>query len=319
MLRTVVRAALAIVVIAAIALGLAWPWPVPKVDWRTPVDQALATDDCVTALRLASAAAGAGSTDAYRLARSLVEGGKCNGASHGPGVGDYLSFISPHRDDAATIENIYGLDKAKLDLPQRRLLTLALFFCAMPYNSINQVDHTALSEVIPGDHGSLMSLNRARRESCMQLLEHVAEGLVNADEPAHIVAYSMLMSLPLMHRTRAGVDFARLMLVMGHVPHPPDKEFTAAMRNFAWLRLEQAARSGDIEAITLIITLLHQGRYRERDGKEAYFWILRLRHIGGPTDPLHDRIERGLSSEDRDSAQMLELLSRDEPATSDVE
>lgn len=310
MLRVARRAAFIVAVVSVLSLALIWPWPAPEVDWRTPVDRALAATDCEEAMRIVDAAAGAGATDAYNLFKTLSAGGKCPNQSSGEGVGDYHVFISSHRDTEGTIESIYDIERSGLETPRRQLVTLALFFCAMPYNSIGQIDNAALASAVPADHGLLMSLHRTRRETCLRLLEHMTASLVEAtDRPANRVAYALLMSLPLRYRTRAGVLIGRLMLEKGYVPERSPTAFTDQMRSFAWLRLERAAEEGDEDAIRMMITHLHAGRFHARDDKRAYFWLLRLRSRGGD-HPLAQAIEPSLSHEDRLNTQQLEAASR---------
>lgn len=159
-----------------------------------------------------------------------------------------------------------------------------------------------------------MSLHRARRETCVRLLERMTANLVEAaDQPANRVAYTLLMSLPLMHRTRAGVLIGRLVLEKGHIPERSPTAFTDQMRSFAWLRLERAAKDGDEDAVRMMIALLHVGRFRERDDKQAYFWILRLRKLGADAGASGARIEASLSADDRKAVAQHEAADRTGP------
>lgn len=311
MRRNLLRIALATAVALTLLTALVWPWPAPEIDWRTPVDRALAANDCDTAIAILSAAAGAGSPEAYAQARPLIEGGKCNGTETGERMGDYDGFVSLYRDNA-TLDGIYDVDK--LSTPRRYIIAGALRLCAMPYNGAAGMDNAALAEVVPGDHGVVMAAHQTRRTLCLRLLEHMGGELVAAgDQAALPVAHTLLTYPPLARSHRAAVHYARLLLENDYSLRPGDEPFTKLARDTAWLRLERAAASGEIDAIRMMIEHLHQGRHRPRDDTAAYFWVLRLRKLGVDPGPQAREIEASLSQNDRDKILQREAEDRNQP------
>jgi hypothetical protein len=241
-----------------------------------------------------------------------VEGGKCDGAETGERMGDYYAFVSLFRHDA-TIDRIYNVDT--LSAPRRHIVAGVLRLCAMPYNGASSMDHAALAEVVPGDHGIVMAAHQTRRAVCLQLLEHMGAELVDAgDQTALSVAHDLLIYPPLARSHRAAVHYARLLLEKDYSLRPADEPFTSHMRDFAWLRLERAAASGEVDAIRMMIEHLHEGRHRARDDAKAYFWILRLRKLGVDAGPQAREIEEGLSQKDRDEIAERETEDRNESA-----
>lgn len=311
-MRIIVRTSLALVAVVALAVAIVWPWPAPEVDWRTPADQALAAGDCKTAVKIVDVAAGAGSTEAYRIVRTLTEGGQCDGQpvdrAH-----LYNAFISLFRQSAGTTDSVYGLDDNDLGLLRHHYVSAAIFLCVDPYNGMRRIDNVAISDTVPASQGPIMAFHRLRRETCLTFLEQLAEQLVDAnDAPAHEVAYLLLMYPPIVETSQANFLFARLLLEKRFVAAPMLRRDDDAqrqqgairiVRDFAWSRLERAAQDGNVQAIRLMITLLHEGRYRERDDKKAYFWILRLRRQGG-NHPRAQDIEAALSDDDRTDVQL---------------
>jgi hypothetical protein len=308
MRRRVILSLLALVSAVALAGVLVWPWPAPEVDWRTPVDQALAAGDCKTAVAIADAAAGAGSADAYKMLRGLTEGGKCNGYPT-ERAGNYTSFVSPSRSTGANPDKVYGLSDNDLGFARHSTASAVLFLCANPYAGLRHVDNVALSDAVPESRGPVMAWHRFRRQTCVGVLERLAWQLVEADDrPANEVAYKLLLYPPGKEARQARFLFARLLLEKKFVPHfMRDREGVARhMRDLAWFQLEKAAEADDTEAIRLMAALLHEGRFRARDDAAAYFWILRQRRLGLTGAPMDVEIERALSDAERASVRLRE-------------
>jgi len=78
---------------------------------------------------------------------------------------------------------------------------------------------------------------------------------------------------------------------------------TDHFRTNAWFWLERAAETDNVDAIRLMIRLLHGGRTRARDDKQAYFWLLRLRRLGDSNDAAEGAIESALTEDERDRAR----------------
>lgn len=305
MRRALAKSVIGIAVAVLLGTALVWPWPAPEVDWHTPAERALAAGDCKTAVKILDAATGAGARDAPDRLRALVEGGRCDGEPTGTGATTYYAFLSLFSDQVTA--RIYHLDTNDLGSLRHQYVATVLALCAAPYNGANQVDHVALSSAIPESDGLVMSLHRQRRAVCLDILEAVASQLVDAnDKPAHAVAFAFTMRPPLIERSQADVFYARLLLERDYVDDGWSPEMAAHMRDFAWLRLERAARANSIDAIRHLITFLHQGRYRERDDAEAYFWLLRLRRLESTPHPLAAEIADALTADQRDLIERRE-------------
>lgn len=308
MRRRVALSLLALVSAVALAGALVWPWPAPEVDWRTPVEQALAAGDCKRAVAIADAAAGAGSADAYKMLRGLVEGGTCDGYP-AERAGNYTSFVSLNRQADASPDEVYGLNDNDLGFARHAYASAVLFLCASPYTGLRHVDNVALSDAVPESRGPVMAWHRFRRQTCVGVLERLGRQLAEADDRgANEVAYALLLYPPGRDSRQAGFLFARLLLEKKFVPHfMRDNEAVAQhMRDLAWLRLEKAAEADNAEAIRLMVALLHEGRFRARDDAAAYFWILRGRRLGLTGAPLDGEIERALSEPTRASVRLRE-------------
>lgn len=308
MLRLVILSLLALVSAVALAGILVWPWPASEVDWRTPVERALAANDCETAVAIADAAAGAGSADAYKMLRGLIEGGACNGYP-AELAGNYHAFVSANRSMGASADEVYGLSDNDLGFVRQSTASVILFLCASPYAGLRGVDNVALSDAVPESRGPVMSWHRFRRQTCVDVLERLAAQLVEADDrPAKEVAYALLLYPPGSEARQAGFLFARLLLEKKFVPHfmRDNEAVVRHMRDLAWFHLEKAAEADNAEAIRLMAALLHEGRFRARDDAAAYFWILRQRRFGLTGAPIDDEIERSLSDDERASVRLRE-------------
>lgn len=309
MRRRVIFSLLALVLAVALAGVLVWPWPAPEIDWRTPVDQALAAGDCKRAVAIADAAAGAGSADAYKMLRGLIEGGKCDGYP-AERAQTYYAFVSLFRPPAdASPDEVYGLNDNDLGFARHSTASAVLFLCASPYAGLRHVDNVALSDAVPESRGPVMTWHRFRRQTCVGVLERLARQLAEADDrPANEVAYALLLYPPGKEARQAGFLFGRLSLEKKFVPDHmrDDEDVVRAMRDLAWLRLEKAAEADNAEAIRLMVALLHEGRFRARDDAAAYFWILRQRRLGLTGAPLDVEIERALSEAERTSVRLRE-------------
>lgn len=308
MRRRIVLSLLALVSAVALAGVLVWPWPAPEIDWRTPVDKALAANDCKTAVAIADAAAGAGSGDAYKMLRGLTEGGTCDGYP-AERAGNYTSFVSLNRQAGASPDEVYGLSDNDLGFARHSYASAVLFLCASPYAGLRHVDNVALSDAVPESRGPVMAWHRFRRQTCVGVLERMGRQLVEADDrPANEVGYALLLYPPGSEARQARVLFARLLLEKKFVPRfMHDNEAVARhMRDFAWFQLEKVAEADNAEAIRLMVALLHEGRFRARDDAAAYFWILRQRRLGLTGAPLDAEIERALSDAERASVRLRE-------------
>jgi hypothetical protein len=307
--RTIIIRSLVVFVSTVAAVGvLVWPWPAPEVDWRTPVEQALAKGDCKTAVTIADAAAGAGSREAYEIVRGLVNGGKCERAARDR-AGWFHAFVMHYQSSDATGDVIYGLSGNDLGFPRRYFFSAGLFLCASPYNGVHQFDNAALSDVVPASRGLVMDWHRFRRQTCLTVLERLAEQLVDdGDAPAHEVATNILLSPPKPDTPQADFLLAQVVLERSFVPHRfrGDEVSIKRMRDLAWLKLESSAEHSNAAAVRLAITLLHEGWFRTRDDVKAYYWVLRLRRLGLPGAPIDTEIERGLSEAERESARTYE-------------
>ena len=295
----------------ALLLAVVWPWPAPEVDWRTPVERALTRSDCAAAVKITETAAAAGSIDAIRKLAGFRQGGVCKSDRAGETVDGEVSFVILFRKHNATAESIYSLDKYDLGFFRRPYVWATAFLCAMPYNGLNGVDNAALSEALAAPATPLVALHRARRRTCIAILEDLAEQLVDADDVgAKEVAYQMLTYPPLGDTPKANLHYARLLLAQAFVPAwlAGNDGLTSHFRDLAWLRLERAARAGDLHAIRLMVTQLHTARFHVRDDKEAYYWLLRLRRLGGARGDGDEAIETGLSDDDRITADWREEL-----------
>lgn len=308
MRRRVILSLLALVSAVALAGLLVWPWPAPEVDWRTPIDQALVARDCKTAVAIADAAAGAGSADAYKLLRGLIEGGTCKGYT-ATRAGNYTAFVSLNRRADANPDEVYGLSDNDLGFARHSTVSALLFLCASPYAGLRHVDNVVLSDVVPESRGPVMAWHRFRRQTCVGVLERLARQLAEADDrPANEVAYTLLLYPPGSEARQAGFLFARLLLEKKFVPDGiRDHEGVVRhMRDFAWFKLEKAAEADNAEAIRLMVALLHEGRFRARDDAAAYFWILRQRRLGLTGAPVDEEIERALSDAERAPVRLRE-------------
>lgn len=303
----------AVIAVVALAVALIWPWAPPEVDWRTAAGRALAANDCKTATTIARTAADAGVAEANEMAVGLAKTGPCTDRAYGGGA--YATFVSLFRRSDDSSDEIYGLTANDLGFPRHRFVSASLFLCVRPYNGLRRIDHAAISKVMPNGDGPLLAFHRLRRDACMGILQSVTEGLVDAaDASAHDVAFRLLMYPPLYETTAADFLFARLLLEKGAVsPVMRDGNIASTMRDLALLRLKNAARTGHVPSLHLIVGLLHEGRYNAHDDQEAYFWILRLRHLGHDPGPLAKQIEANLSLEDRESAEAREADDREGP------
>ncbi|MCE9521085.1 MAG: hypothetical protein K8S25_01475 [Alphaproteobacteria bacterium] len=294
--------------VSAISLSLIiaviWPWPAPTLDWHSPYKAALANGDCNAALNIAIAAAASGAIGVRRL--NEIEGSvKCQNAPlHGPHAAD-IGYLSALRHADQSDYSIYSLNRHNLGPLRHQFVSSAIFLCAAPYNGVHQVDNAELSRALPEQDGPIIALHRLRREICVEFLEHLAGALVDAsDAPANNVADRLLLSPPLQKTMQANYLYARLLLEKGFTPswmHDSNNSqpLIEYMREVALDRLERAASTGHQKAIRLIISILHAGLVRPRNDKEAYFWVLRLRRLGGADKTEFAGIEAALSDADR--------------------
>lgn len=309
----IVRTLIAFAATVALIAVLIWPWPVPEVDWRAAVERALAADDCKTASTIVHAATDAGIAEADEMANDLHRD-RCPDQAHVGGT--YYPFVDLYRPGQQSTEDIYGLTDSALRFPRHQFVSAALFLCVAPYNGVRTHDYAALSKVVPDDDGPLLAFHRLRRDTCLGVLQNVTEGLVDADDArANDVAYRLLMFPPFPETTESGFLIARLLLVKGFVASTMTRDAKSAslMRSHAWDRLKLAADAGHVPALHVIVKLLHEGRYHARDDKEAYFWIVRLRHLGHDPGPLAKQIEANLSLEDREYEERREVEDREGP------
>lgn len=289
---------------SALALALIWPWPAPEADWRTPLNAALAENDCRRAGEILHAATYAGAIEAFQVRKELAQRNTCVGELGGQvDRTEALQFF--RREDADTpIDPLYRLDQHDLGVLRYGYVRSALFLCARPYNATLQTDFVAISAALPSEGSWIMALHRRRREACIAVLESISTGLVaDGDPAANEIAKTIVADHPLTDSITAGFLYAKLLLEQESVSHPftdeRDAERLGYMRVVAWGRLRNAAGAGHLEAIRMMITLLHQGRFRPRDNKEAYFWVLRSRRLGYAGDPSDAEIERTLTDADR--------------------
>jgi hypothetical protein len=185
-----------------------------------------------------------------------------------------------------TVASFYSLEATIFDCCATSTFGFSAFFCAMPYNHEQSVDNVALSGIIPGNDGLVISAHRARRDICIGHWEGTIEGLVNAtDRAAKEVAWTALNRAPL-NSKHAAVLYARLVLEQGFVPRPADHipGVTKTMRKLAWDRLRDAATEGHAPAVRLQSVLLLQGRFLPPNDKEDYYRLLpyRGKANGGP-------------------------------------
>jgi hypothetical protein len=266
----------ATLIVFLLLLAAAWPWPAPEVDWRTPLLTAVKSGDCRTARNIAAALPVTKRQSALQRVLAPIDDG-CRSLG-------YLDLVAgspaPTGRPPTTAASFYSLEDNDLGLLRHQYVWLSAFFCAMPYNHEQSVDNVALSGIIPGNDGLVMSAHRARRDICIGHWESTIEGLVNAtDRAAQEVAWTALNRAPLDSK-HAAVLYARLVLEQGFVPRPADHipSVTETIRKLAWDRLRDAATEGHAPAVRLQSTLLLQGRYRphdDRDDKEDYYRRLR--------------------------------------------
>jgi hypothetical protein len=310
LVRTVAVAATLLLMIVAVI----WPWPAPEVDWRTPYDQALAKSDCHTAAKIVTVAASAGAPGAMDSLRGFEGNDRCRETPLGDTTD--LAFLSTYRHATSTDAEVYGLADNNIGFFRGHYVSAVVYLCAAPYNGLRRTDGARLSTVLPTSDGPIMAFHRLRRDTCLGVLENLAEQLVDATEaPAKQVADRFLTMPPLQKTARAGFLYARLVLVQAFVANwmldstASDKNgLINHIRNFAWLRLRNAAKDRHMPAIRLTISLLHLGRFHPRDDKEAYFWILRLRRLGGIGGAVASKVEANLSETDRNAVRRHEEL-----------
>lgn len=307
---------LALAAIVGSLLLVAWPWPAPEVDWRTPLNAALAKKDCDRVGEIIDAATEAGSLEAYDLFADREALGPCYNNWSLPLPPDLIVAngrqLREARSEPMTRNLIadYRADHfAALGFWMRQYALMIDFFCVQPYNTEIKVDYAALSEVVPDEAGWLSTLHRTRRTHCIGLINDLAAALAARSEPqAKKLARHIAIWPPAGGSAGAAVVLAELELAQDFISDPTARsnpELLSTARRTAWLSLREAAATGDASAINLLISLLHKGRFVEDVGTtgyccmQPYFWVLRSRRLGMPALPVHAEIERELSAEER--------------------
>lgn len=312
-LRRVAKALATAIAASVLILAVVWPWPAPDVDWRTPVDAALAKRDCDTAERILGAAISAGSTDAMRMRGKVAAQTSC--------YRDFPAVITSDDDrrarfqdeiraaGATTLQHYYRLDDEDLGFWRTRYVAAVLFFCGVPYNAQRAVDNAGLSKAALQEPTFVLTMHQDRRELCAGILAHVISELMDSGGlAAQQVAFAMLTNRPSNEDIPSGVLLAKLVLVEGFVPPTTDVLTIEMQRSHAWWALEVAAEAANEEAMRMMIALLHQGRFHPHDDAQAYVWVLRLRRLGIAEGALGTEIERGLSDIDRERAKQNEEI-----------
>lgn len=317
-----VRVALKVLATFAVVLGVAiaviWPWPTPIVDWRTPLEAALAKNDCARAVEILSAATQAGSVEAYEL---LAERAAANPCLKDVGVTD------PAQE--ATSLRFIRTTGARLPLPDDMdmlgvwlsgYVSVVDFLCRQPYDTNNRTDEAYLSAALPDSTGWLMALHRQRRATCSVVVEDLAMGLAERDEPqANEVALTFALADPINDSATSGIVLATVLLERQFVPRwlAAGDDHGRPLKNLrqqAWIELERAAEANDPKAIATMISLLNQRRFideaplLESPENEAYFWILRSRRLGLPQPAFYSKLEGALSTTERTRIKAHEQL-----------
>lgn len=307
--RIAVKMLLAFTATIAFALSVIWPWPAPEVDWRAPVEAALAKNDCERAAALVNAATSAGSIEAYEMLSKPASLAPCFYASTLRMHPDTRAeSLSASRRDPTLGRIVLTQNTEVLDFWLRHYVRTIDFLCRQPYDQDIRTDDVALSAALPEEAGWLMALHRQRRRICIGMVEDLATALAERDEPQAIqLAYEFALGGPVTGSTTSAVVLAALFLQRQFVTRGTrnDPHVQSLMRGGAWLSLQLAAEAHDPHAIELMISLLHQGRFVQNAGalvgsqKKAYFWVLRSRRLGLPAAPIHAEIENALNAEER--------------------
>jgi hypothetical protein len=305
-LRIAVKASLVLTAVCALALAVIWPWPAPEVDWRSPVDAALAKNNCERVTAILNAATEAGAIEAYDMLAKPASPSPCFDAPTLPMYPDRaaaaLRFARrtggrPPLSDAVTA----------LDLWLRNYVRITDFLCRQPYDTGTQTDHVVISSALPEEAGWLLALHRQRRDVCSGIVGNLATALAERDEPqAKELAYAFAMGAPVTGSTTSDIVPATLLVEQQFVPRffaRRDPHRLTLMRGSVWDGLQRAAEAADPRAIDMMISLLHQRRFlqyaRFLEGapeEAAYFWILRSRRLRLPTAQAHAAIERALDA-----------------------
>ncbi|MCE9521200.1 MAG: hypothetical protein K8S25_02060 [Alphaproteobacteria bacterium] len=315
--RNAMRLFLALAAILAFVTALIWPWPAPEVDWRTPLDAALANDDCASATAILNAAIGGGSIEALDERSTLAERAMCFRADASVEVlAKSMRFWRNQSD--TPIDAGYGLDEDALGFWRYYTSRTAAFLCVVPYDNRFNVDSTEISAALPDKSSWIMAWHRQRRAACVTVLAQMATSLADDDDiAAKQAAYDLAMRRPLGNTLTSRLVLATLLLDQRFVPKwladggEEDIQYLADIRDLAWSELGDAAASGHQRAIRMMIALLHEGRLRARDDRQAYFWILRNRRLGGMEATIDAEIERGLTNADRLEAKRREASDWD--------
>ena len=311
-LRIMLATVLTLAAIVATVLLVIWPWPAPEVDWRTPLAAALAKKDCGRVGEIINAATEAGSLEAYDLFAKREALSPCRDSrrlSLPPDLivsnGDHLREV---RSEKRSYNRLAAEDVAALSFWMRQYTQTVDFFCRQPYDTDIKTDYAALSVALPDETGWLSALHRRRRALCIDVVNGLAATLATKREPqAKQLAHALATWPPAGGSPGASVIKANLILAQDFISNPNTRdnpELLSTMRRTAWRLLDGAAASGDPSAINLMIALLREGRFVQDASSlfgrlQPYFWVLRSRRLGLPTQPVHGEIERALSAEDR--------------------
>lgn len=288
-----------------LAVAVVFPWPAPAVDWQTAVNTALRRNDCKTVVTYLDAAVSAGVVDAVDARSRVAAETTCyRDQAPLPNPATRKVILSGYREggDYAGSLSIYQTDSPALDSLTATYSSAAIRTCALPYNGLHQVDNAQLSLIVPSEPTFVYAFHQWRRQICIRILERTARWLMSSSEQTHRdVALGILRLPPSSDDPSSAVALAQLVLLEGFVssndsPHMPDRDLA---RQTAWSHLEVAARAGNVDAMRLMARLLHEGRFRAVDNKQAFYWLLRLRRLGLSMAQLDKRIERALTEAER--------------------
>lgn len=320
-----IAAKFSVAVVAVLGLGVLciWPWPAPEIDWRAPLDSARSRSDCASVAAILNAAMDAGALDAYDLASSPKDLGACYGSAnlHTPPLG-FVALLRSRRHDPAILDRHTLTERTgALDFATRTYTRVVDFTCRQPYDLDIQADNVVLAAAMPEASSWIMSLHQRRRAVCARIVSDLVTSLAARLEPeAKELAYDFAKSAPITDLPAAKLVAAQLVLDEQFIPiraARTDPQLLRLMRTFEWSSLVSLAEANDIDAIALVIRLLHERRFVDDahllwgSQREAYYWILRGRRLGIAALPLYSDIEDRLDSDRRAACRQEEEVDWD--------